>query len=152
VSKTFSVIAKTTPEAAYAYVADMLSHPEWSPDSMKMEAETPGPIAVGSRFKAVAHLVGRPNPSTVEITAMEPPKRFAFKSTDSNSEWLHEFTFTPEDGGTRIDREVTPVRTPPGFGILFTILFPFVIKPGNMKCMGMLKDRLEAKAGASTTS
>ena len=110
---------------------------------MKMELVTSGPVAVGSQYKAVGHLGGRPNPSTVTITAMEPGKRFAFRSQDGNSEWNHEFVFTAVDGGTWIDRIVNPIKTPSGFPILFFILHPFVIGPGNMKSLGMLKERLE---------
>ena len=143
--RTYSIVAKTTPEAAYAYVADLTKHPEWSPDNMKMVAESPGVVGVGSKYKAVGHLVGKPNPSEVEITALKPGQLFAFTSTDGNSKWQHEFTFTGENGGTRIDRTVTPLKTPPAFGIIFFVLHPFVIGPGNMKSLGMLKDRLEAK-------
>src|SRR5258708_36337685 len=142
--KTYSIVAKTTPEAAYAYVADVTKHPEWSPDDMKVVAETPGPAAVGSKYKAEAHLVGKPNPSTVEITALAPGRLVTFTAVDGNSTWQHEFTFTRENGGTRIDRKVTPLKTPGAFGIIFFALHPFVIGPGNMKCLGMLKDRLEA--------
>jgi len=142
--RTYSIVANTTPAEAYSYVADLLHHPEWSPDNMKIELVSPGPVAVGSQYKAVAHLVGKPNPSTDTITAMEPGKRFAFRAQDGNSEWSHEFVFTAVDGGTRIDRIVNSIKTPAGFPILFVILHPFVIGPGNMKSLGMLKDRLEA--------
>jgi hypothetical protein len=147
-TKTYTVVANTTPAAAYAYVADLQRHPEWSPDDMQIAPETPGPVEVGRTYKAEGKLVGRPNPSTVEVTAMEEPRRFAFKATDANSEWLHEFTFTPSNGGTRIDRQVTVLRAPAIFPIVFTLLHPFVIGPGNMRSMGMLKQCLEARAAA----
>jgi Polyketide cyclase / dehydrase and lipid transport len=147
-SQTYSIVAKTTPSAAYAYVADLTLHPQWSPDEMKMESVTPGPAAVGSQYKAVGNLLGRPNSATVTITAMEPGKRFSFESQDGNSEWAHEFNFTGIDGGTQIDRIVNPIKAPPGFAILAVILNPFVIRPGSMKSMGMLRDRLEATSAA----
>jgi len=150
-SRTYTIVANTTPAAAYAYVADLLRHPEWSAHNMKMELLTPGLVAVGSQYKAVGDLGGRPNPSTVTITAMEPDKRFAFRTQDGNSEWTHEFVFTAVDGGTRIDRIVDPFKPPPGFGIFSAIFHPFVIGPGNMKSLGMLKDRLEAGAGKPAT-
>jgi len=143
-ARTYSVVANTTPTAGYAYVADLLRHPEWSLDDMQIAPETPGPVAVGQLYKAEGKLMGRPNPSTVEVTAMEEPRRFAFKATDSNSQWLHEFTFTPSDGGTRIDRRVTVLSAPALFPVVFTLLHPFVIGPGNLRSMGMLKQRLEA--------
>jgi uncharacterized protein YndB with AHSA1/START domain len=142
--QTYSIVAKTTPEKAYAYIADLTKHPEWSPDDMKMSPDSPGEVRVGSTYHAEGNLVGRRNPSTVEITALEPGRLVAFTSTDGNSKWQHEFRFVSENGGTRIDRTVTPLKTPPGFGVLFFLLHPFVIGPGNMKTLGMLRDRLEA--------
>jgi len=151
-SKTYSIVVKTTPEAAYAYVADVLSHPEWSPDDMTVTAEQPGPVRVGSTFKASGKLLGKQNPSTVEVTAMQPASLFAFKATDGNSVVQHEFEFRPGEGGTRIDRRVTFLKTPAAFSILFPLFHPFVIGPGNMKTLSLLKDRLEANAPPTTHS
>jgi hypothetical protein len=141
---TYSIVANTTPEAAYAYVADITTHPEWSPDSMKVEPEQGGPPAVGAKYKTVGHLVGKPNPSLVEITALTPGRSVTFTATDGNSQIQHEFTFTKDPNGTRIDRNVTGIKSPLVFKIIFPILEPLVIRPGTMKSMGMLKDRLEA--------
>jgi hypothetical protein len=140
---TYSITAATTPEAAYAYVADITNHPAWSPDSMKIEPEHAGPPAVGSKYRAVGHLVGKPNSSDVEITAMSPGRSVTFTATDGNSKFQHEFVFTREGSGTRVDRNVTPLRTPLFFKVIFPVLEPLVIRKGTMKSMGMLKDRLE---------
>ena len=142
-ANTYSIVAKVDPKVAYSYVADLNRHVEWSPDNLQIQPEQTGPIQVGSRFKTVGHLQGKPNPSTVEVVAMEEPRLFAFKSTDGNSEWLHEFSFVPESGGTRIDRKVTVLRAPTFLYVVWPILHPLVVKPGNMKSMGMLRDHLE---------
>ena len=141
---TYSIVASTTPEAAYAYVADITKHPEWSPDSMQIEPEQAGPPAVGSKYKATGHLQGKPNSSVVEITALNPDHSVTFTATDGNSIFQHEFVFTKEPGGTRIDRNVTPIKTPLFFKLIFPMLEPLVIRKGTMRSQGMLKDRLEA--------
>jgi hypothetical protein len=144
---TYSIVASTTPEAAYAYVADITTHPEWSPDSMRIDPEQAGPPAVGAKYKAVGHLVGKPNSSLVEITGLTPGRSVTFTATDGNSVFQHEFTFTEEPNGTRIDRNVTALKSPLIFKIISPVLEPLVIRPGSMKCMGLLKDRLEARMG-----
>jgi len=141
---TYSIVASTTPEAAYAYVADITKHPEWSPDNLKVDPEQAGPPAVGAKYKTIGHLVGKPNSSVVEITALTPDRAVTFTATDGNSIFQHEFTFTKEQGGTRIDRNVTAIKSPMIFKIISPILEPLVIRPGTMKSLGMLKDRLEA--------
>jgi hypothetical protein len=142
---TYSIVANTTPEAAYAYVADITTHSEWSPDNIKVEPEQAGPPSVGAKYKMVGDLVGKPNSSVVVITALTPGRSVTFMATDSNSEIQHEFTFTKDPNGTRVDRNVTGIKGPLIFKIIFPILEPLVIRPGTMKCMGMLKDRLEAR-------
>jgi len=142
--KTYSIVASTTPEAAYGYVADITKHPEWSPDSLTVEPLQTGPPAVGSKYKTIGHLVGKPNSSVVEITALTPDRSVTFTATDGNSVFQHEFVFTRDPGGTRIDRNVTPLKTPLFFKIIFPILEPLVIRKGTMKSQGLLKERLEA--------
>jgi uncharacterized protein YndB with AHSA1/START domain len=146
--KTYSVAARTTPEKAYAYLSDLRRHPEWSPDNLTVEQQGSGDVAVGTRYRTVGHLQGKPNEAIVEITQLAPPTRFAFTSADRNgrSTWLHEFTLTPESGGTRIDRKVSVVKAPALLNLVFPLLHPIVIGPGNMKSMGMLKAKLEAGA------
>jgi hypothetical protein len=144
--KTYSIVANTTPEKAYDYVADLTRHPEWSPDSLKVERQgAAGPVAVGTKYETVGHLQGKPQKSVVEITQLAAPGRVSFTSTDDKSAWRHEFMLTPENGGTRIDRKVTVLSAPAMLNVLFPLLHPFVIGPGNMKSMGMLKDRLEGR-------
>lgn len=65
------------------------------------------------------------------------------------SEWLHEFRFTPTEGGTRIDRQVTVLKAPALLRVIWPIMHPLVIGPGNMKSMGMLRDRLESQTAKS---
>lgn len=144
--RTYSVTAGTTPDKAHAYVAEVTKHPEWSPDDMSVRAETPGAPAAGSRYHTTGKLQGRPNDSVVEVLSSEPGKAFTFKAKDKNSEWLHEFTFSAVDGGTRIDRRVTTVSGPPGMNIVLTLIHPFIVGPGNMRSMMMLKERLESGA------
>jgi hypothetical protein len=147
-AKTYSITARTTPEAAYAYLADVANHPEWSPDSMTVEREGSGAVGVGTTYRTVGHLQGKPNPAVVEVTQLAAPTRFSFTSTDGNSKWLHEFTVSAADSGARINRRVTVLTAPALLRAIFPLLHPFVIGPGNMKSMGMLRDKLEARAGA----
>jgi len=146
--KTYSVAVTTTPEKAYAYLSDLRRHAEWSPDNLTVEQHGSGEVQVGTRYRTVGHLQGQPNEAIVEITTLAPPTRFSFTSADSNgrSTWLHEFTLTPESGGTRIDRKVSVVKAPALLNVIFPLLHPIVIGPGNMKSMGMLKAKLEAGA------
>jgi len=71
---TWKVFIKAPPEEVYAYVADVGRQDEWAShaDDMKISAETPGEPAVGKTYKAEGTLLGKRNPSTVKITALNP--------------------------------------------------------------------------------
>lgn len=140
----FSIQIKARPEDLFAYVADFTKHPEWSPDDMKMEALTPGPTRVGSKFKAEGTLQGKRNPSEVVVTAYDPPRRLAFTATDARAPLQHTFTFTPKDGGTWVNRHLEPPSALIG-KILMVILMPIAIRPNFTKALELLKQRVEAR-------
>src|SRR2546428_1968401 len=109
---TFSIQVKAPPERVYSYVADFGRHPEWSPDDMRIQALTPGPARVGSKFKAEGTLQGKRNPSEVEITDLRPPGRIAFTATDKSGPVYHELRLIPQDGGTLLQRQLSSPRLP----------------------------------------
>src|SRR5712692_9981881 len=68
---SWTVHVKVPPDKAYAYVADLSRHAEWSfaADKMTIKADKPGPAVVGSKYSAEGNLMGR-NASKVTITAL----------------------------------------------------------------------------------
>ena len=109
---TFRVHVDAPPERVYSYVADFTRHPEWSPDEMKIEAVTPGPTRVGSTYKAEGTLQGKRNRSELQVTALTPSSRIAFTATDKSGPLFHTFTFTSQDGGTLVERNLAAPRLP----------------------------------------
>ena len=87
-SATYNVTIKAPQAKVFDYVADVSRHGEWgsADDHMKASAEKPGPPAMGSRYKADGMLNGKPNQSTVTITALEAPKR-SCGSPSANARW-----------------------------------------------------------------
>ena len=131
----------------FDYVADVSRHGEWgsADDKMKAVAEKPGPPAVGARYKADGLLNGKPNQSVVTITGLEAPNKLAFDAEDSNSVFHHEFVFTPDGGGTRVQRNVTMTKGPFYFPMVLTIFKSTVVKNYD-GAMANLKTRLESGA------
>jgi uncharacterized protein YndB with AHSA1/START domain len=144
-SATYNVTIKAPPATVFDYIADISRHGEWgsADDKMKATAEKPGPPAVGARYKAEGVLNGKVNQSVVTITAYEPPKRIAFDAADSNSVFHHEFIFTPDGGGTRVERQVTMTKGPFYFPIMLSIFKGTVVKNYN-GAMTNVKAKLEA--------
>jgi uncharacterized protein YndB with AHSA1/START domain len=142
----WNVRVNVPPEKAYDYVVDVMRHPEWGMDEMTMQAaDGQSAPAVGSRYKAEGTLFSRRNPSTVTITALEPPRRIEFEAEDASSITGHVFTFERQDGGTLITRQIYAVKQPFYGPVLFLILRGAVNKNFN-GALEKLKQRLETPA------
>lgn len=62
------------PADVYAYLADLEHTPEWNWAITSSQQVTPGPIAVGTRYRQTRS-VPRPGVEMLEITGLEPPRR-----------------------------------------------------------------------------
>ena len=112
---------------------------------MKVVTEKKAPPAVGMTYKAEGLLMGKVNPSTVTITDYDPPKRFAFDAEDKNSIFHHEFLFTGEGDGTRVERRVTMPKGPWYNPIMMTIFKGTVVKNYD-GALAKVKAKLEASS------
>ena len=146
-SALYTVDVKAPQSRVFDYVADVSRHGEWgsAEDHMKATAERPGPPAVGARYKADGILNGKPNQSVVTITALEAPKRLAFDAEDSNSVFHHEFTFSPSNGGTHVERHVTMTKGPFYFPLVLSI-FKGTVQKNYNGAMSNLKTKMEGGA------
>jgi uncharacterized protein YndB with AHSA1/START domain len=144
-SASYSVDVKAPQAKVFDYVADVSRHGEWgsADDHMKAAAEKPGPPAMGSRYSAEGMLNGKPNHSVVTITAIDAPKRVAFDAEDSNSVFHHEFTFSPANGGTHVERHVTMTKGPFYFPLVLAV-FKSTVQKNYNGAMSNLKTKLES--------
>lgn len=141
---TWKIQIDTSPEKAYAYIADVGRHAEWSsqPDAMTITADSPGEPAVGKTYSAEGTLLGKRNPSKVTITALEPPRRVEIEAEDSSGISGHVFTLTPKEGGTLVTRQIYGVKQP-FLGPIFFLIFKSKIDANFNGALRNLKQRLE---------
>jgi uncharacterized protein YndB with AHSA1/START domain len=72
------------------------------------EIATQGPGGVGSTIhQVVKGPAGRGIPADIEITAYEPPSRYAFKVVAGPVRPVGEFRFTPSGSGTEVSMSLT---------------------------------------------
>ncbi len=142
---TWKIQIKAPPEKVYAYVADVGRHSEWSSeaDAMTISPETPGEPAVGRVYKAEGTLLGKRNPSTVTITALDPPKTVEIEAQDSSGISGHVFTITPQDGGTLVTRQIYGVKQPL-LGPIFFMIFKSKIDVNFNGALNNLKRKMES--------
>jgi uncharacterized protein YndB with AHSA1/START domain len=97
----FSVEIDRPPSEVFEYLTDAEKVPEWQSSAIEVRWE--GEKAVGARINEVRKFLGRRIESEVEVTAYEPPRRFALKSSSGPVPFSAEHVLSPVNGGTKID-------------------------------------------------
>ena len=147
VVRTPEILVHAPLEQAFDYVSDLTRHPEWSGGELKIEAVTPGPIAVGKEYRSRGEVaVQKDRPNTVRVSVYEPPHRFGFIANDPDfGDVSHVFTFTKQSGGVLIQRAMTVTLNPIiALGFRF-LIYPFVGRPSMNKSLAKLKQKLESQ-------
>ena len=145
VVRTHEIFVRAPLQSSFDYVSDLTRHPEWSPGRLKIEALTPGPVAVGKEYVSHGEVaVQKDRPNTVRITEYEPPRKFGFIANDPDfGEVSHVFTFAEESGGVLIKRIMT-LSLNPIIAFLFRLfIYPLIGSPAMDKSLVLLKSRLE---------
>jgi uncharacterized protein YndB with AHSA1/START domain len=97
--RTISI--STTPEKAFAFFADPANDKRWRPAVKEIAAS--GPARVGGQIHQVVEGPGgRGIAADIEITAYEPPTRYAFKVVAGPARPEGEFRITPTAGGVDV--------------------------------------------------
>ena len=145
VVRTPKILVHAPLQSVFDYVSDLTRHPEWSGGELKIEALSPGPIAVGKEYVSRGEVaIQKDRPNTVRISAYRPPHTFGFVANDPDfGDVSHVFTFTEQNGGTLIERAMT-VSLNPVVAFLFRFfIYPFIGRPAMDKSLAMLKEKLE---------
>jgi len=148
VVRSHQVLVHAPLQKAFDYVSDLTRHPEWSGGELKIEAITPGPIAVGKEYQSRGEVAVQKNrPNTVKVTEYEPPHKFAFAANDPDFGIVtHEFRFTEQNAGVLIERIMT-VNLKPIIALGFRFfIYPLIGRPSMNRAMAGLKERLEEKS------
>ena len=90
------------PEEVFDFVADQRNEPRFNPQMLSAEQVSPGPIGLGTRFRAKVTSRGRPLEMIIEFTAYERPRRLSSWTHLSAMDIRGTLTFDPVPGGTRM--------------------------------------------------
>lgn len=96
------IIIERPVEAVFDFVADERNEPRFNPQMLSAEQITPGPIGLGTRFRAETVSRGRTVEMVIEFTAFERPRRLASQTRMSAMEVHGALTFDSVPEGTRM--------------------------------------------------
>jgi hypothetical protein len=71
------IVIQQSVETVFDFVADERNEPRYNPRLLLAEQISPGPIGLGTRFRAEAASRGRPVEMVIEFTAYERPRRLS---------------------------------------------------------------------------
>jgi uncharacterized protein YndB with AHSA1/START domain len=145
VVRSHQIIVHAPLQSTFEYVSDLTRHPEWSGGELKIEAVTPGPVAIGKEYFSRGEVaIQKDRPNTVRVSAYEPPHTFGFIAHDPDfGDVSHVFTFTEQNGGVLITRTMT-LSLNPIVAIMFRFfIYPLIGRPSMEKSLAALKIRLE---------
>jgi carbon monoxide dehydrogenase subunit G len=134
-------------DEAFDFVADERNEPRYNANMLRAEKTSPGPVGLGTEFRAEVATMRRTTATTVELTAFERPRRLALTARMSTMDIQGTLTFDPVSEGTRM-RWSWDVQ-PRG---VFKLMSPIVARIGQRQertIWSNLKRLLEA-GGASS--
>ena len=127
----------------FALLADMTTHPTWSPDVLSGSQLGDGPVGLGTRFQL--ELKG-PGESEQEITEYDEPTRVQFSGRTRMGDTRHRFFLTPEGERTRVD-QVLEMR-PQGLWRLLAPVMAMMMKKGVRENAAGLESYFEGSTKA----
>ena len=86
----------------FAFLTEFSNDAKWQSDLVRSEQTSPGPLGVGTTALYVQKFMGTELNSNVVVTAYEPPKRFAAKTTSGPVQYDYVLTFEDMGGGTHV--------------------------------------------------
>ncbi len=146
VVRTHKILVNAPLQQTFDYVSDLTRHPEWSDGELKIEALTPGPVAVAKEYRSRGKVVTQKDRlNTVRISNYDPPHVFGFVANDPDAgDVSHVFTFKERDEGVLIERTMTLSLNPMVAFLFRLFVYPLIGSPSMEKALAKLKERLEA--------
>ena len=89
-------------EEVFDFVADERNEPRYNPRMLRAEKLSPGPVGLGSRFRAVMRSWPRPTTMTTEFRVYQRPRRLASTTRLSTMDIEGILSFDPVPAGTRM--------------------------------------------------
>ena len=154
------IVIKASPEKIFGIVSDLTRHAELagSKEVLKIRVLTKGPVGAGTRFEAdedirEPKIMKTKFVAQSEVTACDPPKRFAWYSTPPGKPKMRvswQYALEPRDGGTRVVQSVKARMTNPLVHIFMGVpMMPmYALTRGKVVTRGMAQTLENLKRAA----
>jgi uncharacterized membrane protein len=90
-------------EDVFAFTTDIEKLTKWSSVFKSVKRLSDGPVGIGTKDELTVEFVGQKIETTTEVTAYDPPNRYAYKSISGPLPFENTVLFTPAGTGTKVD-------------------------------------------------
>ena len=90
------------PERVFAVASDIHRWAQIVPAIERVEVLTPGPMAVGTRFRETRRMMGREATEEMTVTSFDPPRGYTLGAQSHGCRYRTELRFEPAGAGTRM--------------------------------------------------
>ena len=90
------------PDIVFAVAADIERWPQVITAIQAIDMLSPGPMAVGTRFRETRMMFGRPATEEMTVAELAPPHRLVLTAYNHGTAYRAEHLFEADDGGTRV--------------------------------------------------
>ena len=91
------------PDVAFALVADIPGWPRVISGIQSVDMLTPGPVAVGTRFRETRLMFGRQATEEMTVAEIEAPRRLILTAFNHGTAYRAEHLFEAHGGGTKLE-------------------------------------------------
>ena len=129
-----------SPEDVFDYLSDQGNEVRWNPDCLSMEKLTPGPVGVGTRFRAK----WKQGPIVfTEVTAYERPNRWTYENGGMIGCVLTCTLESTANGGTRLTAR--GLWSGHGIARLFFPLFIRIMRKAEVQVLANARRAMEER-------
>lgn len=97
-----TIEVSTSPERAFAQLADVASASTWDPSIVESQRLDDGPLGIGSRFRIVVAFFGRRIEIEQVLEQADEPKTIVLVGKNKNVESRTSYAIEAHNGGSRI--------------------------------------------------
>jgi hypothetical protein len=90
------------PEVVYATITDIAHWQDFLRAIERLEILTPGPVAVGTKFRETRQMFGRSATEEMTVALLDPPRRFDLTAENHGTRYRAEHAIAPTAGGSRL--------------------------------------------------
>ncbi len=101
-----NLIVRCPVEQVFDFISNLENEPKYEHAVLKIQKTSAGPVRLGTTYREVTRVLGRPIALTVQVEEYIPERRISFHGSAPDLLEIERWAMRPTMGGTRIECEL----------------------------------------------